>query len=129
VVKHVATAGVVKEDINGHVNGSTSKNRVGTPTQFLIVVPEGVAITEYQLLRLHQHSSNREFRTITGGVFHASGGATRDLMPFESKKIAARTYEVSLSGDSEEYGFLPPGAVTSKNASSLGKIYSFRVVD
>ena len=118
----------MKEDVNGHVNGSTRKNTVATPMEFLIVLPEGVAITEYQLLRLHQHGSNREFRTVTGGVFHVSGGTTRDLMSFEPRKVAARTYEVNLSDIARtgEYGFLPPGAVTSKNAASLGKIYSFR---
>jgi len=129
VVKNVATIGVVKGDVNGHVNGSTSKNSLTTPIEFLIVLPEGVAITEYQLLRLHQHGNNREFRTVTGGVFHISGGTTRDLMSFEPTKLATRTYAVSLPSGSGEYGFLPPGAVMSKNAASLGRIYSFRIVE
>ena len=131
VVKNVASVGIVKGDVNGHVNGATSRNRLTTPIEFLIVVPEGVAITEYQLIRLHQHGGNREFRTVTGGVFHVSGGATRDLMPFEGTKVTARTYAVNFSRASgaEEYGFLPPGAFTSTNAASSGKIYSFRVIE
>jgi hypothetical protein len=127
VVKHVASVGVVKGDLNGHVNGAASRNRLTIPIEFLIVVPEGVAITEYQLIGLHQHGSYREFRTVTGGVFHVSGGAARDLLQFEGTKIAARTYTVNFSRDSTgEYGFLPPGAFTSTNAASSGKIYSFR---
>ena len=131
VVKNVASVGIVKGDVNGHVNGATSRNRLTTPIEFLIVVPEGVAITEYQLIRLHQHGGNREFRTVTGGVFHVSGGATRDLTPFEGTKVSARTYTVSFSRASGagEYGFLPPGAFTSTNAASSGKIYSFRVIE
>lgn len=129
VVKNVATVGIVKGDVNGLVNGATSRNQLTTPIELLIVVPEGVAITEYQLLRLHQHGSDREFRTVTGGVFHVSGGATRDLMAFEPTKVAVRTYAVSISTGSGEYGFLPPGAFTSKNAASLGKIYSFHVIE
>lgn len=126
-VKHVASVGIVKGDLNGHVNGAASKNRLTTPIEFLIVVPEGIAITEYQIIRLHQHGGDREFRTVTGGVFHVSGGATRDLMPFEGTKVAARTYTVNFSSSTGEYGFLPPGAFTSTNAASSGKIYSFRV--
>ena len=130
VAKSVATVGVVKGDVNGHINGASSRNHLTTPLEFLIVVPDGVAITEYQLLRLHEHGSSREFRTVTGGVFHVSGGATRDLMPFDGVKIATRTYSVKLSSSSGEYGFLPPGAEFSRNAAaSSGKIYSFKVVE
>jgi hypothetical protein len=129
VLKSIATVGVVKGDVNGLVNGTTSRNELTTPVKFLIVVPEGVAITEYQLLRLHQHGKDREFRTVTGGVFHVSGGATRDLMSFEPTKVEDRTYQVILSSGAGEYGLLPPGAVFSKNAASLGKIYSFRIVE
>jgi hypothetical protein len=129
VMKNVATVGIVKEDLNGHVNGPTSRNRVTNPVEFQIVVPDGIAITEYQLLRLHQHGSNREFRTVTGGVFHVSGGATRDLLPFDGTKIAARQYTVTLPVlAAGEYGFLPPYPATA-NAASSGKIYSFRIIE
>jgi hypothetical protein len=130
VMKSVATVGVVKGDVNGHVNGESSRNRLTSPIELLIVVPDGTAITEYQLLRLHQHSSGREFRTVTGGVFHVSGGATRDLLPFDGTKVSGRTYKVILSGLSTgEYGFLPPGAFRSSNEASSGKIYSFRIIE
>jgi hypothetical protein len=131
VGKSVASLGVVKGDVNGHVNGGSSHSRFAVPIEFLIVVPEGIAITEYQLLHLHQHGDSREFRTVTGGVFHVSGGATRDLMQFEGRKIAPRTFVVSFSAGSGfgEYGFLPPGAFASMNAASSGKIYSFGVIE
>ena len=96
VLKSIGSAGIVKGDVNGHLNGQHSPNSVKTPLEFLIYVPEGVAITEYQLLRLRDQKEAREFRTVTGGVLHVSGGATRDLLPFESKKIAPRTYVVVL---------------------------------
>lgn len=129
VMKNVATVGIVKEDLNGHVNGSTSRTRLTNPAEFLIVVPDGIAITEYQLLKLHEHGSNREFRTVTAGVFHVSGGATRDLLPFDGTKVSARTYRVQLPGLAVgEYGFLPPSPATA-NAASSGKIYSFRIIE
>ena len=132
VMKSVATVGVVKGDVNGHLVGKHSHNSVTTPLEFLIVVPEGVAITEYQLLHLRENGNNREFRTVTGGVFHVSGGATRDLLQYDGKKVGKRQYAVSLGSKLEkgEYGFLPPGAVADRNAAaSSGKLYSFQVIE
>src|SRR5215469_11071356 len=110
VLKTIGTAGIVKGDVNGHVNGDHSPNQLKTPVDLLVYTPEGTAITEYQLLRLHDNKDSREFRTVTGGVLHVSGGATRDLVPFESKKIAPRTYEIVLPGTlgSGDFGLLPP---------------------
>ena len=129
--KNFATGGLVKGDVNGHINGAHSKNAVNTPLEFLVYAPEGVSITEYQLLRLRDAGDSREFRTVTGGVMHESGGATRDLVPFESKKLAPRTFSIILPNLGKgDYGFLPPGAVASSHASaSLGKIYSFQVIE
>ena len=129
-LKSFATDGLLKGDVNGHVNGGHSKNGVLTPVEFLIKTPEGVAITEYQLIRLHDEKNAREFRTVTGGVFHQSGGATRDVLPFEQKKVANRTYTITLTNlKSGEYGFLPPGAFTSASSASIGKMYTFRILE
>ena len=91
---------------------------------------EGVGVTEYQLIHLHEQKDSREFRTVTGGVMHVSSGATRDLVQFQGKKIANRTYVIEL-GDlgAGEYGFLPPGAVLSSSGGSVGKMYTFRVLE
>src|SRR5215813_8441009 len=78
VAKNIASLGVVKQDVNGHIDGNRSQTLVTSPLEFMIVTPEGVAITEYQLIKLNKHSDNREFRTMTGGIFHASGGAAPD---------------------------------------------------
>jgi hypothetical protein len=132
VLKHIATAGIVKGDVNGLVDGPNSRNSVVTPVEFIIYMPEGIAVTEYQLLRLRPNKDYREFRTVTGGVFHVQGGALRDLVPFEGKKLANRMYEVVLPSNlgAGEYGFLPPGAFNSANsASSLGKLFSFRILE
>jgi hypothetical protein len=82
-------------------------------------------------LRLRQKGDRREFRRVTGGMLHASGGATRDLVPFEGKKIAPRTRIVVLPNlGAGEYGFLAPGAVSPQHASAqLGKMYTFRLLE
>jgi hypothetical protein len=91
----------------------------------LIVAPEGVAMNEYQLIRLHVNKDSREFRTVTGGVLHAQSGSQRDTVPFDGRKIASRVYQVNFPGsvESGEYGILPPGSGTGS-----GKIYAFRFV-
>lgn len=131
VLKSIGTAGIVKGDVNGHVNGEHSKTGLKSPVTLMVYTPEGTAITEYQLLRLRDAKDAREFRTVTGGVMHVSGGATRDLVPFESKKTAPRTYEIVLptlgSGD---YGLLPPaGGDSTSSSGRIGKIYSFRLIE
>ena len=128
IAKSVASGGIVKGDVNGFIDGSSSKVRVLNPLEFVIVVPEGIDITAYQLVRLHDHEDYREFRTVAGGVFHVTGGATRDVIPFEGVKVAPRIYHVTTSTALGEYGILPPGAFTSMNAASAGKIYSFGLV-
>jgi hypothetical protein len=128
-LKTIATDGIVKGDVNGHVEGKNSRNTLNTPLDFLIYAPEGIAVTEYQLLRLHESGNSREFRSVTGGVIHASGGAKRDEVEFEAKKIAPRMYEIVIAHGLKngDYGFLPPGALSSSNMASSGKIFSFHV--
>ena len=131
VLKTIGTAGIVKGDVNGHVNGEHSGTQLKTPVDILVYTPEGVAITEYQLLRLHESKDAREFRTVTGGVLHVSGGATRDLLPFENKKLAPRTYEILLPNlGAGDYGLLPPaGSDATSSSGRIGKIYSFRIIE
>jgi hypothetical protein len=130
VLKSIATAGIVKGDVNGHIQGANSRNSLKSPVEILIYAQGGVAITEYQLIHLHENRDNREFRTVTGGVMHVEGGSTRDLIPFEGKKAASRMYKVVLPNlGAGEYGFLPPEAVTLSKGSSIGKMYTFHLLE
>ena len=130
-LKSLGSDGIVKGDVNGHINGKTAKIALNTPLDFLIYMMDGVEITEYQLLRLHVTSDGREFRSVTGGVVHSSGGAQRDEVDFQGKKIAPHMYEILLGPDvkADEYGFLPPGATSSSNMASGGKMYTFSVTE
>jgi hypothetical protein len=129
VMKTMFSDGIVKPDINGHIPGKNAKNVLTFPVVLAVYVPEGTDIAEYQLLRLRQNSNNREFRSVTGGVVHSSGGATRDNVEFKSQKIAPRVYQITLdpSLGKGEYGLLPPGSYTSSNMASGGKIYSISI--
>lgn len=99
--------------------------------QFLIRAPDGVEATGYQLVRLHQKRNAREFRTVTGGVFHGSGGDIRDTIAFQQTRIARQTCTVTLpdSLPPGEYAFLSPGLSNSTASASTGKANTFHLLE
>jgi len=127
-VKSTITHGIVKQDRNGHVNGRESKLLLPRPVEFLIYTPEGVDVAEYDLLRFRLNSDNREFRALTGGVFHSTGGAERDEVAFKPVRTAPHTYQFTMDKNTRggEYGILPPG---TGNVTNGGKIYTFAVTE
>jgi hypothetical protein len=131
VLKSIATNGIIKGDKNGHIPGKAAALTLNSPVQVLIYAPEGTAPEEYQLLKLRVNSDNREFRSETGGVFHSSGGAERDRKDFTSTKIGPRLYTITLGPENQpgEYGILPPGAISSTNSASAGKINTFHIAE
>jgi hypothetical protein len=131
VLKHIASAGIVKGDMNGDIGGNRSRLVLKFPASFILYVPEGTSPGEYQLLRLRVNPDNREFRSVTGGVVHTEGGATQAAVDFTSKKLAPRIYEITLGAEAGrgEFGFLPPQDMGSgKSMASSGKIYTFSLV-
>jgi hypothetical protein len=131
VAKSLVTDGIIKGDVNGRLIGGSSSTQVNTPLEFLIRTADGMDATDFQLVHLHDKADAREFRTITGGIFHASGGATRDRIAFEQTRIAKRTYKLVLpiNLDPGEYAFLAPGLTNSSVSGSTGKAYTFRIVE
>jgi PDZ domain len=106
-----------------------SRTQSSMPSEFVIKTVEGTSVEEYQLLRLHTKSNRREFRSVTGGVLHVSGGAQRDDVSFQPLKIGSRTWKIVLPNlQRGEYGFLPPG-VASASLSASGKMYTFGIED
>jgi hypothetical protein len=129
VAKSRATLFILKGDLNGKVMKRTSPTQMKTPLEFLIKTIEGTSATEYQLLRLHQKGDRREFRSVTGGVLHQSGGAQRDEVSFQPEKIGNRLWRVRLDSlQAGEYGFLAPGT-SSVSISASGKMYTFGVLE
>jgi hypothetical protein len=129
VLKSMATYGVSKGHVNGTIQGPKSALQVGSDAEFIIKCPEGTAITEYQLLRLDMKNDRREFRALTGGIIHQSGGAEKNAEKFDYEKVAPRVFRIKLPPlHKGEFGILPPGS-TSGNVASSGKLYSFGVIE
>jgi hypothetical protein len=127
-IKSTVTHGIIKQDHNGHLNGRESKLALQCPIELLIYEPEGVSVNEYEFLRFRINSDNREFRILTGGVFHSTGGADRDEVKFNPVRTAPHTYQFTVDKETGggEYGILPPG---TGNVTNGGKIYTFAIVE
>jgi hypothetical protein len=130
-LKNIASAGIVKGDLNGHIDSPRSRLNATLPVVFAIYLPETLDITQYRLLRLHPTADAREFLSAAGGVLHTSAGATRDEIDFEPEKLAPRLYQITLpvSAGRGEYGLLAPGTSSSSNKETSGKIYSVSVAN
>ena len=132
LIKHVATAGLVKEDLNGLIGGMRSRLVVTSPVIFILHTPGGRSPSDYQLLRLHVVGNNRQFQSVSGGLERETGGAPRDDIEFTSREIAPSTFQIVLSADigEGEFGFLEPQDTASqKTPPSSGKIFTFAIVE
>lgn len=128
-LKNAATYGLVKQDMNGHLDGGKSPLKLPTGVQLLIYAPTGTEGEEYDFLRLREHKDSRDFRTLTGGLLHSESGSARDELQFDPKRVAPRTYTFTVPKDivKGEYGMLPPGAANQRGFADTGKIYTFSI--
>lgn len=128
-LKNAATDGLVKQDMNGHLDGPKSALVLPTGVQILIYTPAGTQAEEYDLLRFDQHSGSRDFRVKTGGLFHSETGSQRNDIIFDSKRVAKDMYVFTVPVDIEkgEYGVLPPGSSNVPGLSNAGKIFTFSI--
>lgn len=128
-LKNAATDGLVKQDMNGHIDGPRSPLMLPTGVQILIYTPPGTQAEEYDFLRLDGHSGSRDFRVKTGGLFHSETGSQRNELVFEPKKVGRDMYLFTVPADIEkgEYGVLPPGSSNVPGISNAGKIFTFSI--
>jgi hypothetical protein len=131
-LKSYATDHLVKEDKNGSIMGPTAALALTKETTFLLYMPAGTSPVEFLLLKLRPGAQkSREFRSETGGVFHSQSGATRDRIVFNATRIAPRIYQFNLPAEvtKGEYGILPPSSLSTANAGSAGKIFTFKILE
>ena len=128
-LKNAATDGLVKQDMNGHLEGQQSPLVLPTGVNILIYTPAGTQAEEYDFLRFEEHSHSRDFRVKTGGLFHSTTGSDRDEVEFTARKVAPQMYEFTIPVDiiKGEYGVLPPGSSNVPGISNAGKIFTFSI--
>ncbi len=123
-IKSTLTYGIIKQDLNGYVNGPHSPLHLAGAVDVLIFAPSGVDAAEYDFIRFRQKSDGREFRATTGGIIHSKSGADRDEVEYEPTRIAPQMYTFRVPADilKGEYGVLPPGI-------TVNKVYTFAIVE
>ena len=123
-IRGLITDGTTNKGATGRIIGGSSPTQITVPLEFLIKAPDGVEATDFQLVLLHDKNDGREFRTL-------ADGGTQNQISFEHTRIAKRTYKVALPGHLSpgEYAFLVPGLINSSTGGSVGKAYTFRVVE
>ena len=128
-VKNILSDGLLKKDMNGHLDGAQSDLVLPTGVELLIYTPAGTAASEYDLLRFELHKNSREFRTLTAGVFNSESGSARDEIEFHPYKIGPQMYTFTIPVDIEkgEYGVLPPGSANTQGIAGTGKIFTFSI--
>lgn len=126
-LKRALTGGLAGGHVNASVTNPRSPNVLDLPLEVVIYTPDGTSVAEYQLLRLDEQRTRREFRIMSAGIAGARSGADRNLVEFASERVATRTYVIRIENlPAGEYGFLPPG-LSASSAASSGKIYSFSI--
>jgi hypothetical protein len=130
-LKNIASAGIMKGDLNGRIEGSRARLNATLPVVFAVYLPENVEITEYVLLELHPTGSARTFLSAEGGLLHTQAGARRDEIEFLPEKLAPRLYQITLpaSEGPGEFGLLAPGTSRAPNKEVSGKIYTVTVAE
>lgn len=128
-LKTVLSQGILDKDTNGYIEGPKSPLVLATGTELLLYTPAGTSADEYFFLRLRGNKSHREFRTLTGGIFHETAGPGHDELLFTPKKIGTRLYTFTVPIDIEkgEYGILPPGSANTQGIAGNSKIFTFSI--
>jgi len=130
-VKSALTQGILAKDMYGHIEGGKSPQVLPNGFELLIYTPPGTDGNEYDLLRLRDHKTYREFRTLGGGVLHSTSGPGPDEVDFTPKKIGPQLYTFTIPNDIEkgEYGILPPGSANQRGFADTGKIFTFSIIE
>jgi hypothetical protein len=130
-IQDIATAGILKSDLNGRIEGPHSQVNVTLPLVFAVYLPVDAAITDYFLLELHPTSNARMFLSAEGGLLHTKPGAHQDQIDFQPEKLAPRLYQITLpaSEGKGEYGLLAPGTRSTSSKEVIGKIYTVTVAE
>ncbi len=124
----IASAGMVKRDVDGVLTGASSMTTLKAPPHFLLYATQNVAITQYYFVHLKPHADTREFLAVRQEDFEFK--ATRDMVSFESKEVESHWYLITLPAmEPGEYGIVPPEVAAAEHtAADPSKMYTFRLI-
>jgi len=124
-MRHFASAGIVKKDLNGSIAGASSLNFLQNPMEIVISPPSGLTINSYLLLPMKAASNARAFNV---GPVNKKSGLAKGAIAFGVEKVGEGQFRMVLPTPlgPGEYGIL--AVVPSEAASTAGKMYTFRIL-
>ena len=123
-MKNIASAGIIKKDLNGSVAGPSSRNFLTNPMEIVIAPPGGSGVNSFILLPMKPNNGQREFKV---GPVNQKSGVARGAIPFGVEKVGENTFRMVLQTPlgPGEYGIL---AATPTDSTGTSKMYTFRVL-
>lgn len=124
-MRNIASAGIVKKDLNGTISGASSRNFLQNPMEIVISPPSGLTINSYVLLPMKATKTDRAFNV---GPVNKKSGLAKGAIAFGVEKVGEGQFRIVLPTPlgPGEYGIL--AVSPSDSASSAGKMYTFRIL-
>ena len=124
-MRNIASAGIVKKDLNGTISGASSLNFLQNPMEIVIAPPTGMTINSYLLLPMKAAKNAREFNV---GPVNKKSGLAKGAIAFGVEKVGEGQFRIVLPTPlgPGEYGIL--AVAPSESAATAGKMYTFRIL-
>ena len=120
-MRNIASAGIVKKDLNGMIAGASSRNFPQNPMEIVSAQPGGMTINSYVLLPMKAAKSAREFNV---GPVNKKSGLAKGALAFGVEKLGEWQFRIVLPTPlgPGEYGIL--AVVPSDAARSICRTIS-----
>jgi hypothetical protein len=123
-MKSIASAGIVKKNLNGSLAGASSRNFLNHPVEVVLSPPTGLTVNSYILLPMKPGKGSREFSV---GPVNQKSGVAKGAIAFGVEKVGDNVFRLVLATPLPpgEYGIL---AATPQEPNGTSKMYTFRVL-
>lgn len=124
-MRNIASAGIVKKDLNGTISGASSRNFLQNPMEIVISPPSGMTVNSYVLLPMKAAESARAFNV---GPVNKKSGLAKGAIAFGVEKLGEGQFRIVLPTPlgPGEYGIL--AVAPTESAATAGKMYTFRIL-
>ncbi|MBM3735930.1 MAG: hypothetical protein FJW39_09110 [Acidobacteria bacterium] len=124
-MKSIASAGIIKKDLNGSIAGPSSRNFLTNPMEIVLAPPQGLTVNAFILLPMRANKGVREFQV---GPVNQKSGVAKGAIPFGVEKVGNNQFRMVLQTPlgPGEYGIL--AAIPNATSTGTSKIYTFRIL-
>ena len=125
-LKSIASAGIIKKDLKGNINGPSSRNFLQNPVEIVIAPPAGLSINDYILLPMKPGKGVREFEV---GPVNQQSGVAKGAVPFGVEKVGPNAFRIvfQTAPGPGEYGILTTKSAGGYSATT-SRMYTFRLL-